>query len=563
LDTRCASVDTWAGDPHSGDLQAGILDDLRAHHDPLYGGFSRLIQSTFDGALRLFDDRSIDLLHIDGYHTYEAVRHDFDSWLPKLSERGVVLLHDAAVREGDFGVWRLWQQTASQYPSLLFPHGFGLGVLVVGPDANPDLRDFVDEASNDDGTLIRLFAALGERLVSRTREKELESTRDQATKELRASSEEVGRVRAQLATTESDRQKVLERQHELEERIEVEQQARLELEQHVRNLMATRTYRYSAPARRLYGRLRHTRGGAKTLSAEASAGIRTSPRRQKVAVDSASSEFVPPGHFYSAIPSLEELIARRSEIFDQDPRNVAGVELRITEQLSLLDQLTPLLSNVPFGGADSPRLRYRFANGMFDRSDGLFLHLLLRHYRPSRIVEIGSGHSSACILDTVERFLPHTTCSFVDPNCDVLRSLLRPEDRGRVEIIEQPAQAVPRSLYTALRAGDLLFVDSTHVVKAGSDVNYILFDVLPRLEPGVVVHVHDVFPGFEYPWSWVSEGRVWSESYLLRAFLEFNSAFEILLWPPLIARTHPERYALFSPPNGNTGGSIYLRRVST
>jgi hypothetical protein len=130
-----------------------------------------------------------------------------------------------------------------------------------------------------------------------------------------------------------------------------------------------------------------------------------------------------------------------------------------------------------------------------------------------------------------------------------------------VEILAEPAQAVSPSVFQSLHSGDLLFVDSTHVAKAGSDVNFLFFDVVPALEPGVLVHVHDVFPGFEYPWEWVQEGRVWSENYLLRAFLEFNQTFRIILWPPLIARVHPEQYGRFAEPTGNIGGSIYLQRV--
>ena len=272
-------------------------------------------------------------------------------------------------------------------------------------------------------------------------------------------------------------------------------------------------------------------------------------------------EFVPPGHFYSAIPNFVEIEARHKEIFDRDPLDISGIDLRLDDQLALLDELGGFLPDVPFGDEPTDGLRYHFRNDAFAQGDGLFLHLLLRRFRPTAIVEVGSGFSSACMLDTAEQFLDGVRCTFIDPYPGVLDSVLRATDRDGVDLIAQPVQSVPVGVFEQLGRDDLLFVDSTHVSKAGSDVNYLFFEVLPRLQPGVLVHLHDVFPGFEYPIGWLRERRAWSETYVLRAFLQFNETFEIVLWPSLLALVRQSEFARFPKALENTGGSIYLRRV--
>lgn len=160
---NCHAVDTWRGDDHAGfygeQVFAQVSDYNRAH----YGSFSNLIRSTFDDALCYFADHAVDLLHIDGFHTYEAVSHDFETWLPKLSERAVVLFHDINVRERGFGVWRLWEEVSEQYPHFSFHHGHGLGVLGVGKILSPVLKNFfaVSEESALAGIIRSAYARLG------------------------------------------------------------------------------------------------------------------------------------------------------------------------------------------------------------------------------------------------------------------------------------------------------------------------------------------------------------------------------------------------------------------
>ncbi|WP_235933808.1 class I SAM-dependent methyltransferase [Agromyces humi] len=164
LDARTYAVDTWEGDVHAGFYGEDVFAAVKQVNDAEYGSFSTLLRMTFDEALSRIQDGSVDLLHLDGRHRYEDVRHDFESWLPKLSSRGVVLFHDIAERREDFGVWRYWEELSDRWPSFAFEHGHGLGVLGVGDAGlSPQMAEFFSAADHDGDVIRSTYAALGAR----------------------------------------------------------------------------------------------------------------------------------------------------------------------------------------------------------------------------------------------------------------------------------------------------------------------------------------------------------------------------------------------------------------
>jgi len=237
---------------------------------------------------------------------------------------------------------------------------------------------------------------------------------------------------------------------------------------------------------------------------------------------------VPPGHFYSPIPCIDEIKAKKKEIFDTILKDIQGIDLNDHGQIILFNEFRKYYKELPFEAHKKENLRYFFENPSYSYSDAIILYCMIRHVRPKRIIEVGSGYSSCVILDTNEIFFHNSiSCTFIDPYPKLLQSLIKDSDRDTIEIVPKKLQDIPLGRFSDLSAGDILFIDSTHVSKIDSDVNYVFFKILPNVDSGVYIHFHDIFYPFEYPKEWIYKGAAWNEAYLLRAFLQYNAAFKI------------------------------------
>lgn len=269
--------------------------------------------------------------------------------------------------------------------------------------------------------------------------------------------------------------------------------------------------------------------------------------------------FYPPGHFHSPIPSAAEVIRAFERARDGPP--FLAIDFREQEQYALLQELATHYATMRFPELPSPGFRYHLDNPSYSYFDGIVLHCMLSHLQPRRIVEIGSGFSSAAMLDLSEHvFGGRLRLTCIDPDMTRLRSLLHGRDTTAT-LIERRVQDIPSDLFRELDDRDVLFIDSSHVSKVGSDVNHLVFDVLPRLRPGVYIHVHDVAADFEYPRDWFAQGRAWNEQYLLRAFLMYNTVFRIVLSTTWVFNIHHDFLREHMPLcAGGGGGQIWLRK---
>lgn len=266
--------------------------------------------------------------------------------------------------------------------------------------------------------------------------------------------------------------------------------------------------------------------------------------------------WMPPGHYYSPISSVADAARARAQRAGLELND--AYDLHAAEQVELADVLGPKWAEF-----SKSWCRYNPKNSWYGLSDGAVYYSMLTTLRPKRVVEVGSGFSSAIALDVRDQELPNLELTFIEPHPSRLLKVLKESDNRSATIHRNAIQDVPVELFDVLNKDDILFIDSTHVSKSGSDVNWLFFRVLPRLKPGVIVHIHDIFFPFEYIDSWLTQRRSWNESYLLLSFLSYNDAFQIMFFNSWIWQKRPEVVRRYLPEGTNDEpGSIWLRRVA-
>jgi hypothetical protein len=269
----------------------------------------------------------------------------------------------------------------------------------------------------------------------------------------------------------------------------------------------------------------------------------------------------PIGHFYSPIADPKD-IAERSDSIWKKKDSLLGIDMNLAFQLNLLNELRPHNTSIdyPLKQPESAT-EYFYENDQYPILDAEFLHTALCHFKPKNVIEVGSGYSSLITASVnLKLFNKKINFTCIEP---FPRQFLIDGVPGINQLVREKVENVPFDFFDVLNENDILFIDSSHVSKIGSDVNYLFFEILPRLKPGVIVHIHDIFLPDEYPKTWVKQGRNWNEQYLVQAFLQFNTSWQII-WAAnyMGTRFTSEVQAVFPQyPSIGGGGSLWIQRI--
>lgn len=282
----------------------------------------------------------------------------------------------------------------------------------------------------------------------------------------------------------------------------------------------------------------------------------------KVISNNARLMFVPAGHFYSPIVDCDFVALRRAKLFKHTPPPT-DINLNELLQLSFVPDIKTTAAKLPFSEHKTSGLRYFYENNAFLYGDAITYATMIFKHKPARIFEVGCGFSSALALDVrdmISHYQPEFL--FIDPHPELATQLIG-TDTKHMTISSSHVQDIDPSTFDLLQAGDIYFLDTTHIVKTGSDVLYHFEQILPRLRPGVFIHLHDVYYPFEYPKSWVLDMKLsWNELYYFRAFMTNNNQYEIVFFNNFMYNTYRDVMIDASPLFARNGGSsIWLRKM--
>jgi len=271
-----------------------------------------------------------------------------------------------------------------------------------------------------------------------------------------------------------------------------------------------------------------------------------------------------PGTYASLYPNQDDIRARLNRLKKTSLADCPGVDVALDRQLQWLRKMAEYYPTQPFPEEQREGCHHYLKNDFFAHADSIFLHGMIRALQPRRIVEIGAGYSTAVMVTTNDDFFDRKIeLTSIEPHPERLRRLLSDDDLRRMTFIRQSLQDVTEAPWKQLQANDILFTDSSHVLKCGSDVQTLFHDILPGLQPGVVIHLHDIGAQFEYPADWLNAGTACNEAYLLHSFLQFNNAFEILLWGPVAIEAFRDEVAKTMPLClAHPGGSFWMRKTA-
>lgn len=278
----------------------------------------------------------------------------------------------------------------------------------------------------------------------------------------------------------------------------------------------------------------------------------------------------PNGHYYSPIHNMGDL-KQYKNVVERSKSKFADTIPGFSEKTILkeFNDIKHFFKDFDYPKDDDGDCRFYIDNVSLSKLDSMAIFSMIRKNKPKRIIEIGSGFSSGLMMEVNEKYFDNKIdITFIEPYPQLLYERMRNGDKSRYKVIPKGVQDVPLDVFKQLKKDDILFIDSAHVSKFNSDVNYELFDILPELNKGVIIHFHDIHDGFEYPLNWLQIGWAWNEAYMLRAYLTDNAQYEVLLMDSYLVNRFSELLARFYTKddilqNGwiKHDGSLWIRKA--